>query len=149
MKTIWQPYDHPMHTHENPMKHLWEVSLYIMRREAPRQNIEWFHRVLCGAQRRGEISECFYGTLRQILRNIRNPSQFECFKCVLRSAMRRSAQLGGSTVTFILCGAQRRGENLSGSTVYYVARSAAAKFLRSFTIYNAKSVEIWKSYRNP
>ena len=43
--SIWQPYDHPMHTYENPMKHLWEVSQ--------------FHCILCGAKRRGKILSGF------------------------------------------------------------------------------------------
>ena len=48
-----------MHTYENHMKPLWEVLLYIMRREAPRQNIEWFYCALRGAKRRGGILSGF------------------------------------------------------------------------------------------
>jgi hypothetical protein len=124
MKTIWNPYGKfycilcgakrrgerlsvftVYYAARSAAAKYWVVLLCITRREAPRRIFKWFHCVLCGAQRRGEILECFYGTSRQILRNIRNPSQFECFNCVLRSAMRRGAQLGGSTVPFILCGA--------------------------------------------
>jgi hypothetical protein len=48
-----------MHTYENHMKPLWEVLLYIMRREAPRRKVECFHCILCGAKRRGKILSGF------------------------------------------------------------------------------------------